>query len=169
MTESFSGGGTGITSDSNSLIFEVLSLLLKYRLSWGVLCEDMDDCWRTEDSWYGLMTELLNVGGTFITDNEKSFLFEWMTLWLKHRLLRGFVRCLPWFFLVQILWRQPIPFLRGMMNKIWVCGEIACLLFCFSISIKRWEPMFWRNNYSHVWVYVPEIKIDYEIFVSISS
>ena len=43
-TESLNGGGTGITSDDNSLIFELLSLLLKNGLSRGVFCEDLDDC-----------------------------------------------------------------------------------------------------------------------------
>ena len=33
MTELFNGGGTGITSDDNSFLFELLSLLLNYRLS----------------------------------------------------------------------------------------------------------------------------------------
>ena len=44
MTESFNGGGTGITSDGNSLLFELLSFLLNHRLSLGVLCEELDDC-----------------------------------------------------------------------------------------------------------------------------
>ena len=44
MTESLNGGGTGITSDGNSLLFELLSLLLKHWLSRGVFCEDLDDC-----------------------------------------------------------------------------------------------------------------------------
>ena len=43
MTESFNGGGTDITGDENSLLFELLSLLLKLRLSRGVKCEDLDD------------------------------------------------------------------------------------------------------------------------------
>ena len=33
MTESFNGGGTGIISGYNSLLFELLSLQLKHRLS----------------------------------------------------------------------------------------------------------------------------------------
>ena len=44
MTESFNGGGTGITGDDKSLIFEFLSFLLKHWLSRGVLCEDLGDC-----------------------------------------------------------------------------------------------------------------------------
>ena len=44
MTESFNGGVTGITSDDNSLLFELLSLLLNNRLSRGMFCEEMDDC-----------------------------------------------------------------------------------------------------------------------------
>ena len=47
MTESFNGGGTGITSYDNQFLFELLSLQLKHRLSQGVLCEDLDDCWQT--------------------------------------------------------------------------------------------------------------------------
>ena len=44
MTESFNEGGTGITSGGNSFLFELLSLLLKHRLSRGVLCEELDYC-----------------------------------------------------------------------------------------------------------------------------
>ena len=44
MTESFNGGGTGITADDNSFLFELLYLLLKHRLSLGVFCEYLDDC-----------------------------------------------------------------------------------------------------------------------------
>ena len=44
MSESLNGGGTGITSDETSLIFELLSLVLNHRLSQEVFCEDLDDC-----------------------------------------------------------------------------------------------------------------------------
>ena len=44
MTELFNVGGTGITGDGNSLLFKLLFLLLKLRLSRGVKCEDLDDC-----------------------------------------------------------------------------------------------------------------------------
>ena len=44
MTESFNGGGTCITSDDNSLLFELLSLILKHRLSRGVFYKDLGDC-----------------------------------------------------------------------------------------------------------------------------
>ena len=44
MNESFNEGGTGITGDGNSILFELLSLLLNHQLSQGVLCEDLDDC-----------------------------------------------------------------------------------------------------------------------------
>ena len=44
MTESFNGRGTGITGDDNSLLFELLSLLLNHRLSQGVFYEDLYDC-----------------------------------------------------------------------------------------------------------------------------
>ena len=40
-----------------------------------VFCEDMDDCWKTYDSWVGLITELFNVVGTVITSDDNSFLF----------------------------------------------------------------------------------------------
>ena len=89
MTESFNGGGTGITVDGNSFIFELLSFLLNHRLSRGVFCEDLDDCWRTEDSWGGLMTESFNGGGTGITGDGNSLLFELLSLLLKHGLSRG--------------------------------------------------------------------------------
>ena len=44
MTEQFDEGGTDITGDDNSLLFELIVLLLKHRLSIGVFCEDLDDC-----------------------------------------------------------------------------------------------------------------------------
>ena len=78
LTESFNVGGTGISGDVNALLSELLSLLLRYRLSWGVKCEDMDDCWRTEDSRDEFMTELFNGGETDTTGNENYFLFEWL-------------------------------------------------------------------------------------------
>ena len=43
MTESFNGGGTGITGDEKSLLFELLSLLLKHRLSQGEFGKELDD------------------------------------------------------------------------------------------------------------------------------
>ena len=75
MTELFNGGETNINSDENLLFFEWQSLQLKHRLSRGVFCEDMDDCWKTYDSWVGLITELFNVVGTVITSDDNSFLF----------------------------------------------------------------------------------------------
>ena len=66
-------------------------------------CEDLDDGWRTKDSWYGLMTELLHGGETYITGNDNSFLFGWHSLRLKHWLSQGVVRCLPRFFTVPLL------------------------------------------------------------------
>ena len=44
MTKSFNGGGTGITGDEKSLLFELLYLRLKRRLSQGVFCEELDEC-----------------------------------------------------------------------------------------------------------------------------
>ena len=70
MTESFNGGGTGINSDDNPLLFDLLSFLLKKRLSRGVFCEDLYYCLQTEDNWGGLMTELFNGGGTGITGDD---------------------------------------------------------------------------------------------------
>ena len=169
ITDSFNGGSTCINGDGNLLLFELLSLLLKHWLSRGVLCEDLYDCWPTREIWDGLMTELFNGGETYINGNDNLLLFEWQSLWLKHRLSRGVVRCLPWLFPVPLLWQLPIPLGHGMMNKILVFGEIVCLLFCLLMDIKRWEPNFWRDNCGHVWVYVPGIKIYYDLFVSISS
>ena len=85
--------------------------------------------------------------------------FEWQSLQLKHRLSQGVVFCLSWFFPVPFLWRPPIPLKCGMMNAIWICGSVVCLLFCLLRAIKRWEPTFWRHNCSHVWVPVPGIKL----------
>ena len=109
MTESFNGGGTGITGDGNSLLFELLYLLLKHRLSRGVLYEDLDDCWQTKDSCYGFMTELFNEGETYITRNENLFLFQWQLLKLKHWLSQGVFSCLLYLLPVPLLWRLTIP------------------------------------------------------------
>ena len=152
MNESFNGGGTVITNDGDSFLFELLSLLLNHRLSRGILCEELDDCSRTEESWDGFMTELFNGGETDITGNDDLLLFECHLLWLKHRLSWEVIRCLTWLFPVPLLWQLPIPLGRDMMNTIWVCGEIMCLLFCLSMSRKRWDPTFWSDNWSHVWV-----------------
>ena len=170
ITGSFQGGSIGITGDKNSLLFELLGLLLRHLLSRGVLCEDLDDCWQTEDRWGGLMTELFNGRETDITGNDNSWLFEWQLLLLKPRSSQGVVRRLPWLLPVPLLCYLPRPFLeRGMMNTIWVCADIVCLLFCLAMAIIRWEPKCWRDNCSHVWLYVPGIKIDYDLFVSKSS
>ena len=163
ITKSLNVWGTGITSYVKLLIFELLSLLSKHRLSQVVLCEDLDDCLQTEDIWYGLMTGLLNGGEIYITGNDNFLTFEWQSLRLNRRFSQGFIFCLPWLFHVPLVWQLPIPLGRGMMNTISVCCEIVCILFCLLMAIKRWEPNYWRNNCSHVWVYVPGIKIDYEI------
>ena len=116
-------------------------LLSRHLLSRGLLGEDLDDCWQTEDSWGGLMTELFNGRETDIAGNDVSMLFEWQSLRLDTRLSRGVVRRLPWLSPVPLLCHLPIPFLeRGMMNKIWVCGDIVCMIFYFSIAIIRWKP-----------------------------
>ena len=159
MTESFNGWGTGITGDAKSLLFELLALLLQHRLSRGVFCEELDECWWTEDRWGGLMTELFNGGETDVTGDENLFLFEWQSLWLKHRFSREFICCLPWLFPFPLLWWQQIPFVHSMMNSIWVCGGVVCLIFCLLMAIKRWEPTFWRNNCNRVWVSVLGIKL----------
>ena len=41
-----------------------------------VFYDKLYDCWQTEDTWGGLMTELLNGGGTGIISDDNSFLFE---------------------------------------------------------------------------------------------
>ena len=82
MIESLNGLGTGITSDDNLLLFKVLSLLLKRRLSRGVFCEELDYYWQTEDSWGGLMTGLFNGAETYITGDDNLLLFEWSSLQL---------------------------------------------------------------------------------------
>ena len=82
MTESFNGGGTGITGDYNSFLFDLMPFILKHRLSRGVFCEDLDDCLQTKDSLCGLMTEFFNGGETYITGDDNSLLFEWLSLQL---------------------------------------------------------------------------------------
>ena len=145
-------------------------LLLRNLLSRGLFGEDLDDCWQTEDSWGGLMTELFNGRETDITANDNLLLFEWQSLQLKSWLSRGFLRRLPLLFLVPLLWHLLRPFLkRGMMNTIWVCGDVVCLLFCLSMTIIRWEPSFWRDYWSHASLYVPGTNIAYELLVLKSS
>ena len=168
MTEPFNGGGTCITGDGKLLIFELLSFILKHRLSRGLLCEELDDCWQTEDSWYGLMTELFNGRKTYITGNDNLLLFEWLLLQLNHRLSRVVVRCLPWFFPVPLLWQLPIPLKRGMMNEIWVFGGVVCLLFFFDGHEKVISNILARQMQSCL-SFTTRNKIDYDIFVSISS
>ena len=82
-----------------------------------------------------------------------------MSLRLKHQLSRGVVCCLPWLLPVPLLWWLPIPFGRGMMYSILVCGSVVYLLFCLLLANKRWEPIFLRNNCSHFLVSVPGIKL----------
>ena len=159
MTESFNGGGTGITSDYNSLLFEWLSLRLENWLSRGVFCEDLDYCSPTENSWGGLVNKLFNGGETYINGDDNSLIIDWIYLLLEHRLLWGFLCCLPWLLPVPLLWKRPTPFRRGMMNALWVCGGVVCLLFCLLMDIEEWEQMFWSDKCSHVSVSVPVIKL----------
>ena len=159
ITKSFNGGGTGITSDENSFLFEFLSLILKRRLSLGVFCKELYGCWQNQDSWGGLMNYLYTGGGTCITGDANLLIFEWMSLWLKHLLSQGVIRFLPIFSPVPLLWRLPIPFRRGMMNVIWICGGVVCLLIFWLTAIKRWETHFWHDNYSCVWVSLLGIKL----------
>ena len=110
-----------------------------------VFCKKLDDCWQTEDIWGGLISESFNGLGTDITSDDNSLLFGWVYLLLKHRLSQ--------------VWRLTIPFGSGMMNAIWVCGGVGCMLFCLLMSNKWWEPNILRDNCSHVWVSVPRIKL----------
>ena len=89
MINLFDGGFKGITVDGKSLLFELLSLLLEHRLSRVVFCEELDDFWRTEDIWVGLMTESFNWVGTDITCDGNLLIFELMPLLLNHRLWIG--------------------------------------------------------------------------------
>ena len=68
------------------------------------------------------------------------------------------INSLIFLFPVPFLWWLTIPFGNGMMNAICVCGGVVCLLFYLLRTIKRWEPTFWRNNCSYVWVSVPGTK-----------
>ena len=126
----FQGGSVGITGDDNSLLFYLMWLLSRHFLSRGLLGEDLDDCWQTEDSWGGLMIKLFNGIETDTTGNDISMLFEWQLLQLNPRLPRGVVCRLPWLFPVPLLWHLLRPFLeRGMTNKILFSGDIVCLIF----------------------------------------
>ena len=168
MTESFNGEGTGITGDENSFLFELLSLLLKNQLSCIVFYKELDECWPTNPSWGGLMTKLFNGGKIDINGDDNSLLFEWLSLRLEHQLSWGVVRCLPWFFPVTLLWKRPIPFGRGIINVIWVCGGVVCLLFCLSMAIKsERKKLAWKLQ--SCLSFSSRNLIDYGLFVSISS
>ena len=80
-----------------------------------VFCEELDECWKNEYSWCGLMTESFNRVGTDINSDDNSLLFEWLSLLLKLQLSR--------------VWWLKIPFGRGTMNAIWVYGGVVWLLF----------------------------------------
>ena len=124
-----------------------------------MFCEEFDDCWQTEDSWGVLTTELFNKVGTDINGDDNWLLFELLIFQLNHCLSQGAVSCLTWLFYVPLLWRLPISFGHGMMNSIWVCDRVVWLLFSLLMAIRRWDPTFWRDNYSNVWVSVPGIKL----------
>ena len=53
-----------------------------------VFCDNLDYCWQTKDIWDELITESFNGGGTGIIGDENSFIFELLSLLLKHRLSR---------------------------------------------------------------------------------
>ena len=131
MTESFNGGGTDITGGHNSFIFELLSLQLKHWLSRGVLCEELDDCWQTEDIWVGLMTESFNGGRTGITSDANSLLFEWLPLRLNHRLARGVIVDYPDCCLFQFFGRYQYTLdVSWWMQYEFVVVLCACYFVC---------------------------------------
>ena len=114
----------------------------------------------------------------FTNRGQLRWIDDWIIQWRGHRYQRWWKFVALWFtalaikapfitrirslptliFPVLFLWRLPIPFGFGMMNAMWVCGGVVCLLFCLLMSIKMWEPNFWRDNCSHVWFSVPGIK-----------
>ena len=167
MNESFNVLVTGITGDDNPLLFDLVSLLLKHRLSRGVFCEDLDDFWPTEDSWGGLMTGLFNGEDIVSTGDDNSLLFEWISLRLNHRLLQVVVRCLPWLSHVPLLWRPPITFGLGIMNAIWVCGGVVWLLFFVVDVQQKVGAKFLARQLQSYLSFSTRNKIDYKLFVSI--
>ena len=48
-----------------------------------VLCEELDDCWKTEDIWGVLMTESCNRGGTVIIDDDNRYLHHQLITSMK--------------------------------------------------------------------------------------
>ena len=48
--------------------------------SGDVLCEELDVCWLTEESWGRLITESFNGGGTGITGKNNSLIFAWLSM-----------------------------------------------------------------------------------------
>ena len=149
MILTFLVDGSGMVFDGSD---EVQPGIEEARDSGVVFCEELDDYWQTEDSWCGLMTESFNGGGTGITSDGESLLFEWLYFQLKHRL--------------SPVWRLPIPFRHGTMDEIWVCVCVVCLLFYLLMANKRWKKKLLRDNCSHVWVSVLGIKLISSFFIN---
>ena len=68
MQLSFLVDGGGMVFDVSG---EVRPVIEEYFNSCVVFCEEIYDCWQTEDIWGGSMTESFDVGGTGFTDDEK--------------------------------------------------------------------------------------------------
>ena len=90
---------------------------------------------------------------------------DWIIQWRRYRYHHWWKPIALWLTLLEIkhqlsrVWWLPIPFGRGMINEIWVCGGVVCILFLLLMSNKGWEPTFLRDNCSHVWVSIPGIKL----------
>ena len=149
---------TGMVFDGSG---EVQPGIEEYFDSSVVFYEDMDDCWQTEESWGGFMIESFNWGEKDITSDENSLLFEWLSLLLNHRLSRGVVSCLPWFFPVPLFCLLPIPFGHGMMNAIWVCGGLVWMLFYLLIDKKKVRGNFFARQLQSCFSFSTRNKIDY--------
>ena len=168
MTESYDGGGTGITGDDNSFLFELLSLLLNHRLSLWVSCGELDDCWPTNNIWVVLMTELSNGGKTDITVDENSLLFELLYFCLKQRLSWWVVNWLPLLFPVPLFCndKYPLGVAWWMQYEFWWC----CVPVILSVDgHQKAIAFFLAQQLQSCLSFSTNNKIGYELFVSISS
>ena len=89
-----------------------------------MLCEDLDDCWQTEDSWVGLITESFHGGSRGITGDGNAFLFEFLWLLLRY-----------WFSRRSVMWRPG-----------WLLTNRGQLRW-----IDDWIILWKRNRYHRLW------------------
>ena len=106
-----------------------------------LFCEELDEWWRTEESWGGLMTKSFNGRGTGSTSDDNSLLFKLLYLLLEHWLSLGlFCEKLLDCWQIEYIW-------CGLMNKIFnawgtgITSDNDLLIFeLISLQFKHWLP-----------------------------